>query len=56
MWNLKNKTKQKTNEQTKIRIRPINTENKLLVARGEVGGGMGKMGKVEWRYRLLVME
>jgi len=27
------------NKQTKGRIRPINTGNKLMVARGEEGGG-----------------
>jgi len=37
MWNLKNKN----------RIRPINTENKLMVARGE-GEGVGKTGEGEW--------
>ena len=35
------------NKQTKSRIRPINTENKLMVARGE-RVEMGKMGKGEW--------
>ena len=44
------------NEQTKSRIRPINTENKLMVARGKRGGEMCKMGEGEWRYRLPVME
>ena len=32
----------------KSRMKPINTENTLMVARGEVGGGMGKMGEGEW--------
>ena len=39
IWNPKNKT----NEQTKRRrIRPINTENKLMGVRREVGGGDGQ--------------
>ena len=42
MWNLKNKT----NEQTKQkRNRLIDTENKLVVARGEEGGEMNEIGK-----------
>lgn len=39
MWNLKTKTKL------------INTENRLVVAKGE-GGGNGKMGNVVKRYKL----
>lgn len=31
----------------KSRISPVNTENKLMNARGEEGGGMGKMGEGE---------
>ena len=39
MWNIKHKT----NEQTKQnRNRPIDTENKLVVTRGEGGGGLLK--------------
>lgn len=30
------------------RNRPINTENKFVVARGEGGGRMGKMCEEEW--------
>ena len=42
MWNLKNKP----NEQTKqYRNRSIDTENKLIVARREVGGGLGETGE-----------
>ena len=44
MWNLKKK-KTQMNKQTKNRIRPINTENKLMVSRGEEGRGMGKLMK-----------
>jgi len=51
MWELKNKT----DEQTKSRTRPINTENKLKVARGE-GRGVSKKGEENGRYRLLIME
>ena len=35
------------NKQIKSRIRPINTENKLMVARGKMGLGLGKMGEGE---------
>jgi len=38
------KTKQ-THEQTKNRSILINTANKLVIARGEEGRGMGKIGK-----------
>ena len=44
MWNLKQKAKQ-MNKQTKSRIRPINTENKLMVARGERVGLWAKWVK-----------
>ena len=37
-WNLK-----KMNRQTKSRIRTVNAENKLVVARGEAVGRLGKM-------------
>lgn len=37
------------NQQTKkSRNRSMNTENKLMFARGKGGGGMGKMGYGEW--------
>ena len=52
MWDLKNKWK---NKQAKSRVRPINTENKLMVARREGNEGMGKMSEGEWNYRLPVM-
>ena len=35
------------NKQTKSRIRPIQTENKFLVARGEGVEEMGKIGEGE---------
>lgn len=41
-WNLKNKTDGQTEE---ARNRLINTDNKLVVARGVRVGGMGEMGK-----------
>ena len=34
------------------RNRPINVENKLVVARGRRGGGWAKWVKVSGRYRL----
>ena len=40
MWNLKNKT----NEYNKNRL--TDTENKLVVTSGAMGGGRGKIG--EW--------
>lgn len=36
-------------KQTKSRIRPVSTENKSLVARGEGGGRLDKMGEGEWK-------
>ena len=39
MCNLKNKT----NKQNRNRL--IDTENNLMVARGEVGGGTGEVGE-----------
>ena len=38
------------------RIRPINTENKLIVARGKRGGRRAKCMKGTGRHRLPVME
>ena len=35
----------------KSRIRPINTENKLMVARGKEAGGRGKIGDGEWEIQ-----
>ena len=46
LWNLKNKTNK--NEQTKSRTRPVNTENKLMVARGEASGERHKTDEGEW--------
>lgn len=37
------------------RIRPIDTENKLMFARAEEGGKWAKWVKVSGRYQLLVM-
>ena len=46
MWNVKNKT----NEQTKSRIIPVNTEDKFMVARRK-GQRIGKMNKGEWEIQ-----
>jgi len=43
MQNLRNKTNKGKKKQTKKR--PLNTENKLVAARGEVGEGMGEIHK-----------
>ena len=45
MWNLKTKTK-----------RPLNTERKLVVARGEVGAQMVEIEMGIKRYKLSVMK
>ena len=39
------------NEQTKSRTRPVNTENKLMVAKGEAGGERHKTGEGEWEIQ-----
>lgn len=36
------------NKQTESRIIPVNTEDKLLVARGEEDEGMNKTGEGQW--------
>ena len=36
------------NKKIKSRIRPLNIENKPMVARWEGGWRMGKMGKGQW--------
>ena len=43
MWNLRNKTKEKKRHKQKNRLLTI--ENKLMVARGDVVGGMGEIGE-----------
>ena len=52
MWNLRNKTNEQRkernreiNKQTKTRL--LNTDNKLLVARGEMDGCVGEINKGE---------
>ena len=40
------------NKQAKNRIRSINTENKLKVARGKESEGMGKIGEGEWEIHV----
>ena len=48
-WNLRNKVNEQTKRQTKTNKtknpRFSNIENKLVIARGEVGGGMGEVGE-----------
>ena len=41
----------KMNKQTKNSIQPINTENKLMVVRGEGDGRLGKMSEGEWEIQ-----
>ena len=49
MWNLK---KPQMNKKTKRGTRLINTENKLMIIRGERGGRWAKWVKGSGRYRL----
>ena len=42
VWNLRNKTSRQTKRRDKQKNRLLNTENRLVVARGEVGGGWVK--------------
>ena len=46
MWNLRNKTnkQREKKKRDKSRNRLLTIENKLMVTRGEVGGGMGETG------------
>ena len=46
MWNLINKTSKQRRkwEKSKPRNIPLATENKLMVTRGEMGGGIGEIG------------
>ena len=39
------------NKQTESKIRPLNTENKLMVPRGEGGGRLGKTGRGGWEIQ-----
>lgn len=48
-WNLRNKTHIN-------KSRTVTKEKKVVVASGAVGGSMGKMGEVEWKWRLPIME
>ena len=45
------KNTKQINEQIKSRKRPINTENKLMFARGKGGKWMGKMREGEWEIQ-----
>jgi len=49
------KTNKQTNKQMKKqqKYRLINTENKLVVARGEVGKGMGEIDKNDYKVHTL---
>ena len=40
------------NKQTKSRIRSINTEKKLMVARGKDAEELGKMSEGEWKIQI----
>ena len=46
MWNLRNRTNEqrRKKERDKPRKRFLTLENKVMVTRGEVGGGMGEIG------------
>ena len=43
--------KEQASKATKDRNRPINAENKLIVARGVGNEEMDKMGRVEWEIQ-----
>ena len=45
MWNLRNKTNKKNKGKRDQKTRFLNAENKLVSARGEVGGGMDEKGE-----------
>lgn len=42
--------------ESKKQIKKERIETELMVARGELGGEMGKMGEREWKYRLRAKE
>ena len=44
------KNKQGKKDQNKTKTRLLNIENKLVVTRREVGGGMGEIGEGDWQY------
>ena len=44
VWNLRNKTNEQRKKETNKKTL-LTTENKLVVARGKVGGGMDEIGK-----------
>ena len=48
MWNLRIKT---TKKRDKRKHRLLNIKNKLVVARGEVGGGMDETGEGNQEYK-----
>ena len=49
MWDLRNKTnKYRKKRQTNKKARLLNAENKLVVARGEVGERMGEIDKEDY--------
>jgi len=52
MWNLKNEQR---NKKSKSQNRLIDTENKLVVARGKGSGEMAKVVKWFKRYKLSVI-
>ena len=46
MWNSRNKTKEQTKrKRDKYKNRLLNTENKPVAARGELGWGMSEKGE-----------
>ena len=45
------KKKKQMNKQRKSRIRPMNTEDKLMAAREERRGGMDKRSEEEWEIQ-----
>ena len=49
MWNLRNEN-EKRKKQDKQKDRLLTIENKLVITRGEEGGGTGEMGEGDQEY------
>ena len=60
MWNLKNKRHEQmlkhthTHTHTHTQIRRIDTENKLVVTRQQIGGRMSEIAEGDSMYKILI--